>query len=147
MKPADVIRMAAELIRAGGWCQTQEGETPPVHARDALGAAVPLYAETRGDTSKGKINPDAVAFSVYGAVAKVASTTAIEQPGVLWDTLTRLARDEMGGETHAPGGTGFVHPVIGYNEAPDRTKEHVIAFLETAANVLDPPAGHQGVSP
>lgn len=141
MTPANVIRKAAQVLRADGWCKTAEGETAPVHARDAADRPVTLYSETAGDTSKGRINPAAVKFSAYGAIAKVIAQAGggVAQSGLLWDTLTRLARTEMGGEAHAAGGNNFVHPLFGYNDAPDRTAEHVIAFLETAANVIDPP--------
>ena len=61
MMAHELLRNAA-LILAQGWSKGCD-------ARDSAGRIVPLYV---GDT-RAKMNPEAAAFSPYGAVCKAAS--------------------------------------------------------------------------
>jgi hypothetical protein len=61
MMAHELLRQAA-LILAAGWSKGAD-------ARDATGRIVPLYVGVARST----INPEAVAFSPYGAICKAAS--------------------------------------------------------------------------
>ena len=61
MTPHELLRQAA-LILAQGWSKGCD-------ARDHAGRIVPLYT---GD-ARAKINPQATAFSPYGAICKAAA--------------------------------------------------------------------------
>lgn len=134
MQPQDLIRSAAKIIKESGWSQGAA-------ARDHNGAEVPLFGGVSGDTSRAGVNSAAVSFSIYGALVKAQATAGAGMiqnlVGMMWDTLYRLARAEHG---IPPGGTNYVHPIIGYNEAEGRTVEEVLAFLEACAVEIESPA-------
>ena len=118
MLPAEAIREAAKLIEAG-WSQGAA-------ARDGNGREVPLHvgAERAG------ITPEAVAFSVYGALATIMRRERVVRTALVFDVLYRLA---AGANDQAPGGTNYVHPVLAFNDATERTKDEVLALLADAA--------------
>lgn len=119
---ADVLRAASALIETG-WSQGAA-------ARDGNGNSVSLY---RGDIKAG-INPDAVSFSIYGAICKAtAAMGRVERLALVWDVLYRLA--SASDTPH--GGNNHVHPVIQYNEQEGRTKAEVLALLDVAAQDCD----------
>lgn len=132
MQPQELIRSAAKIIKEGGWSQGAA-------ARDHNGDEVPLFGGVSGDTSRAGVNSAAVSFSIYGALVKAQSIAgaAIPNPGLMWDTLYRLAQAE---HDIPAGGSNYVHPVIGYNEAEGRTVEEVLAFLEACAVEIETPA-------
>jgi hypothetical protein len=61
MMAHELLRQAA-LILGAGWSKGCD-------ARDSAGRMVPLYI----GTDRAKVNPEAVAFSPYGAICKAAS--------------------------------------------------------------------------
>jgi hypothetical protein len=124
MQPYELIRHAADLIRAQGWSQGGA-------ARDVTGEIVQLLDVGRAGDSRVRVNPRAVSFSIYGALVKAQELYGEPtQVGLMWDTLMRLAREA--GDV-ADGGTNYVHPVIQYNETEGRTVDEVLALLERAA--------------
>lgn len=142
MQPYELIRRAAKIIETQGWASGADETGQAIAARDASGNPVRLLEIGRGGESRAKVNPAAQSFSVYGALVKAQALH--KEPtsvGLMWDTLYQLAREAHGA---AEGGTNFVHPVIQYNETPGRTKDEVLAFMESAAVAieakLNPPA-------
>ena len=133
MQPHELLRAAADVIRATGWSQGS-------HARDHMGREIGLYAIGTEGTSRAAINPHAASFSIYGAIVKALNEagSAVPQSGLMWDTLHRLATAKV---ASALGGTNHLHPIILFNEEMDRTKEEVLAFLEEAAVELEAKAG------
>lgn len=115
---SEVLRAAGVLIDAG-WSQG-------AGARDGNGNPVPLFA---GDKKAG-VNPDAVSFSIYGAICKASAVAGpVQRLPLVWDVLHRLAS-----ATETPhGGNNHVHPVIQFNEHEGRTKAEVLALLDLAA--------------
>lgn len=130
MKPHELVRAAAEIIKATDWSQGAA-------ARDHNGEQVPLYQPATGGDSRVSIHPNAVAFSIYGALAKALATagTKVANPGLMWQTLSMLAEGHV-----VPGGTNHVHSLIAFNDVEGRTKDEVLAFLEEAAQQLEPRA-------
>ena len=63
MMAHELLRQAA-LILAAGWSKGAD-------ARDAAGRIIPLYV----GAARATINPEAVAFSPYGAICKAAADT------------------------------------------------------------------------
>lgn len=117
----EVLRAAAVIVEAG-W-------SVGAMARDGSGRPVALF---KGDAKAG-VNPEAVSFSLYGAICKAvhqAGSGRVERLALLWDVLYRHASNENGG---AIGGTNHVHPVLQFNEQEGRTKEQVLALLDVAA--------------
>lgn len=128
MNEAELIRAAAELIRKGGWSQGAA-------ARDAMGNQIPLFtaaATGQTDASRASINPAAVSFSIYGALAKIgyANSGAVSM-GMLWQTMADMARLE-------PCNVAHVHPIIAYNDHDGRTQDEVLDFMERCARQLEP---------
>ena len=120
----EVLRAAADLIEAQGWSQGAP-------ARDRDGVEVPLYQRAAGETSRTSVNPAAWQFSAYGAIAKVlASRPGISVNGSMWTELAAMARQR--------GSRGHTHPLVGYNDAEDRTVAEVVALLRDAADAMDP---------
>jgi hypothetical protein len=117
MMAHELLRQAA-LILAAGWSKGAD-------ARDAAGRIVPLYV----GPARATINPEAVAFSPYGAICKAAADTRSQLPRVMWDTLAELASKR---------GRGVTHPLRYINEAEDVTSAEVIALLNEAADMIDP---------
>jgi hypothetical protein len=133
---------AYELVRAvrqnfetpGSWSQSEPGAAVVMHARDHAGNPISLFHVSSEGTSRASVNPAAVSFSIYGALVKAQETHgACVHLALLWDTLQKMAAQETGA---AHGGTNYVHPLIQYNEAPGRTREQVVAFLERAEAAL-----------
>jgi hypothetical protein len=118
---ADVLRAASAIVDAG-WSQGAA-------ARDGNGNPVSLF---RGDIKAG-INPDAVSFSIYGAVAVAAAAERVDRMALVWDVLHRLA--SATGTPH--GGNNHVHPVVQFNEHEGRTKAEVLALIDLAAIECD----------
>jgi hypothetical protein len=125
----EVLRAAAETVRAG-W---SEGGAA---ARDAEGREVPLYAPAVGGTSRAGINPAAVRFSAYGAIAK-----ALAAPGSgavsharIWGRLSDAARAKS---PVRPGGTNFMHPLVQFNADEERTAEDVAGLLLEVADAME----------
>jgi hypothetical protein len=129
MQSQELIRAAAAVIRNGGWSQGTA-------ARDAMGNEVPLFGGTRGDASRAGVNPEAVSFSIYGALVKAmgAAGSGVADPGMMWETLRRMSGVEHGVPA---GGLNHVHSVITYNDGADRTVEQVLSFLETCALTIE----------
>lgn len=131
MLPHEVIRKAADLIRAGGLSQGS-------NARDAAGREVPLHVGG-GNEGRAGINPAAVSFSIYGALAAAMAKNATN-PTPIWVVVRDEARRTMEGKARA-GGTNYVHPVILLNEDVDTTKESALLFLERCALLIEPRQG------
>jgi len=129
MLPHDVLRTAASTIRAGGLSQG-------CHARDAQDREVELFATGSGETGKASINPNAVKFSIYGAVAAACSRNACN-PSAIWPVLATEAAKVMAGKA-AVGGSNHLHPLILLSEHMDTTTESAAAFLETLADTIKP---------
>ena len=72
MMAHELLRQAA-LILAAGWSKGSD-------ARDAAGRIIPLYV----GAARATINPEAVAFSPYGAICKAAADTRSQLPRVMW---------------------------------------------------------------
>jgi len=72
MMAHELLRQAA-LILAAGWSKGAD-------ARDATGRIVPLYVGVARST----INPEAVAFSPYGAICKAAADSRSALPRVMF---------------------------------------------------------------
>lgn len=134
MLPHEVIRAAATLIREGGHSQGS-------HARDALGRDVALFGHTRSgeevDVSRAEINPAAISFSLYGALAAVLRTAPAGMTGVIWPMVRDEALRAMDGKSTA-GGTNHLHPLVLLNEHMDTDKEGACAFLERCALLVEP---------
>lgn len=119
MRPNELLRRAAAIIAAGGW-------SAGAVARDGTGWPTALY---RGE--RAAINPEAVSFSVYGAVCKALNEgRGCSHAPLLWDVLSRQAGAANGA---VQGGTNHLHPIIQFNETPGRTQAEVLALLEAAA--------------
>ena len=125
MEPQDALRAAARLIERGGWCRA-DGDNHMGHARDADGRPVPLMK----GADRADINPEAVQFTIYGALAAVMRRGTVARLALVFDVLYRQAIAAM---DQVPGGRNRVHPLLAYNEASERTQEQVVAFLELAA--------------
>lgn len=123
MLPHEALRAAAKLIEVGGWCRGEPGHTD--HARDAGGLLVPLYV----GADRARINPEAVQFTAYGAVAAIMGRERIVRIALMFDVLYRRALEVTG----PPGGKNYVHPLEAYNATEGRTQAEVLAFLEAAA--------------
>jgi hypothetical protein len=131
MTPQDLIRAAAKIIETQGWCSGTNNQGHAVHVRDQSGIALSLFRGDNTGQDKAKVNPGARSFSIYGALVKAMDEArgAVADPGSLWEVLHAMALAE-GVRT---GGQGYVHPVIGLNEAEGQTKDGVLAFLERCA--------------
>lgn len=129
MLPHDVILEAARLIEAGGHSQG-------CHARDAFGREVPLHVTGSTETGRASINPAAVQFSMYGAVAAVLARNP-SNPSAIWPILAREAKAALAGIA-VPGGTNYLHPLILLNEHMDTSQEVALAFLERCALLVEP---------
>jgi len=130
MAAHDVLRQAAALVEAG-WSQ---GDS---HAQDSAGNPVPLFGGTAGDTARAGVNPAATRLTMYGAVVKALHTadpSAHINTRAIWDKLSELVQ----ATGYVTGGANHVHPVIGYNNADQRTQAEVQALLLLAAEELDP---------
>lgn len=126
----EVLRAAAEVVRAG-WSEGKEA------ARDADGRPVPLYGAAIGGSSRVGINPQAVRFSLYGAVAKVLSGPGSGgvATAVMWNRLAERAKERSPARM---GGTNHVNPIIQFNADEERTAEDVIELLLETAQLLIP---------
>jgi len=130
MAAHDVLRQAAALVEAG-WSQ---GDS---HAQDSAGNPVPLFGGTAGDTARAGVNPAATRLTMYGAVVKALHTadpSAHINTRAIWDKLSELVQ----ATGYVTGGANHVHPVIGYNNAEQRTQAEVQTLLLLAAEELDP---------
>jgi hypothetical protein len=128
MKAHEVLRAAADVVRAG-W---SEGGAA---ARDADGNEVPLYGHAVGGSSRVGVNPAAVRFSAYGAVAKVlAGPGAGVNAGLMWGRLSDAARATS---PSRPGGTNYLHPLVQFNADPERTADDVARLLLEVANAME----------
>lgn len=137
MTPQELLRGAAALIEKNGFYAPPKGSTH--HCCDAANLGIPLWSNTRSgeavDTSRANVNPAAVRFSIYGAiVAAMTSGGGVSNMALMWDTLYRRLLKEPGMVT---GGINYVHPVIQYNNAADRTQEEIVALLNEVAADLD----------
>jgi hypothetical protein len=121
MKASEVLRAAADLIRLNGW-------SVRASARDGDGQPVALWSHTAG--GRPSVSPLARRFSIYGAICMVAEGNLQQNPTMMWSVLAQAAMDA---DETVPGGTNHLHPVMGFNEAPGRTVEQVLALLELAA--------------
>jgi hypothetical protein len=90
----ELLRQAA-LILAAGWSKGAD-------ARDAAGRIVPLHV----GAARATINPEAVAFSPYGAICKAAAESRSQLPRAMWDKLAELAAKRIGGGSHSVGASG-----------------------------------------
>lgn len=115
MTPKEALEAAAEIVDAG-WSQGAA-------CRDEAGNQLALFVGERS-----VVNPAGVAFSAYGAVCKAVSGGRVSDPGLMWHVLYTTAKGDS-----PPGGTNYVHPVIGFNEAEGRTKAEVVDLLRRAA--------------
>lgn len=135
MLPHEVIRAAANLIRAGG---LSKGAA----ARDAYGKHVQLFGGTRGDkdvdTSRASLNGAAVQFSIYGALAAVMNRTPCN-PSAVWPLLRIEAEKALEGKAR-PGGTNHLHlhPVMALSELAEMDTDGAVAFLEGVADKIAP---------
>lgn len=120
-----VLRAAAETV-SKGWSQG-------ANARDADGREVPLWATGGSETGRASVNPAAVRFSLYAAVALAQSPGGVVGLPAMWDLLYRRCKEATG----PTGGTGHVHPALGFNEVEGRTAEEVVAMLNACADELE----------
>jgi hypothetical protein len=127
-----ILRKAAAVVEAG-W---SEGGAA---ARDAEGNEVPLYGHAAGGTSRAGINPAAVRFSAYGAVAKVLASPQAgnSASGPMWLRLAYLAKERSPAR---PGGSNYLHPLVQFNADEGRTAQDVVDLLLAAAAELEPVA-------
>src|SRR5882672_2086666 len=130
MKPFELVRAAADVIRTGGWAHGLDEAGIGVNARNHAGKEGPLMKVGTGETGRASLNPEAVSFSIYGALVKAAAGSVVEGGALLWDTLHDMSQAATG---VAHGGLNHVHPVMQYNETEGRTVEDVLAFLELVA--------------
>ena len=129
MQPQEVLRSAVEIIRKTGLCK--EG-----NAADANGHEVNLYAPSIAGDSRATINPNAVSFSIYGAIVKAMADGGepVARVGLMWDCLHKLA---VGLDIGAPGGTNYVHPVLLFNAHEDVDADRACDLLEKAAAEME----------
>lgn len=124
MPISEILRRAAQLV-AAGW-------SPGEKALDAAGEPALIYGGTVGDTARAGVNAAITHHTLYSAVVAAAH----EEPGVVlapaWDALFAATSG------YGRGGTGYVHPVVGFNMAEGRTAEEVQALLHQVADDLDP---------
>jgi hypothetical protein len=125
--PHELIRAAIGILTSNGWSQGAA-------ARNHYGEQLPLYLPATGGDSRARIHPDAVSFSIYGALAKAMGDagTAVANPGLLWATLDAAAKLHV-----VPGGTNHLHALIAFNEVEGRTHAEVLEFLEGVALQLE----------
>jgi hypothetical protein len=81
----ELLRQAALLLGAG-WSKGS-------NARDATGRIVPLYV----GNNRAQINSNAVAFSPYGAICKVAADNRSAVDPRIWTVLAELALPRANG--------------------------------------------------
>jgi len=117
--PSDVLRRAAEIV-AVSWADG------PGNAKDASGRTVPLFHGTGDDTGRATLNPEAVSFSIYGAIVKATGELRIGLPHVAWEVLLEIVRSR--------GHRGAVNT---YNAAEGVTADDCRALLIDAATRLD----------
>jgi hypothetical protein len=129
----EVLRKAAEIVgqdHGRGWSRGSAA------ARDVSGRETSLYGPAVGGTSRVGINPNAVMFSLYGAVAKVLASPAGAgvAASAMWLKLAEVARRRSPARE---GGTNHVNPIIQFNADPERTAQDVIELLTEAADELE----------
>lgn len=124
MKPSELIRAAIVILNETGWCQGS-------NAKDAMGRDVGLFQLSNEGDSRAKINPDATAFSIYGAIAAAMQANPVPASRTMWEVLEQRARAVAGVRKASS------HALVEYNETMDRTKEEVTDFLESAAVALE----------
>lgn len=109
---ADILEKAAWIIETHGWCQR-------ANARDSNNHACRVT------------HPDAMTFSLYGAVLKAmgGDDKRLQHSEPMWRVLTDVAR------AACPQYHG-VHPVMEINDLDGQTQEAIIRCLKAAASVL-----------
>lgn len=121
-----VLRAAAETV-SKGWSQG-------ANARDHDGREVPLWATGSSETGRASVNPAAVRFSLYAAVALAQAPGGVVGLPAMWDLLYRRCKEAIDA---VPGGNNHVHPALGFNEIEGQTADKVVAMLELCANELE----------
>ena len=116
MQAHEILRKAIDILHLG-WSQGAA-------ARDAGGVPVPLFT---GDVAN--VNPAAARLSAYGAIVKAQYGAHGALRASDWDLIYRRARDRV---QHCPS-----HPLMMFNDAPGRTVDEVISFLEDCAAELE----------
>lgn len=124
----EILREAALVVEAG-W------SPGAASARNAAGDEIPLFLWASGSASRASINPNAVAFSLYGSVVKVLAVPGRVASPEMWSALQYLAKAKTLGRS---GGTNFMHPIIGFNAQEGRTAAEVVELLREVADGLDP---------
>lgn len=125
MSASQILRRAAELV-AAGW-------SPASKPLDAMGTEVPIFGGTTGDTARAGVNKAITHHTLYSAIAAAGLEIDGIEP-IMWATIN----DAITAGGYAPGGTNYVHPVMGFNCAEGRTAEQVQALLNQVADQLDP---------
>lgn len=125
MKPSQIVRAAIKILTEQGWCQGAS-------AKDHAGCNLLLYEASSAGDGRARINQQAASFSIYGSIAKAMENagTAVPQAGLMWQVLQALAEA-------VPEAKGHIHPIVGYNESLNRTKDEVLALMERAAVELE----------
>lgn len=126
MSASEILRRAAALV-AAGW---SPGDKP----LDALGNPTPIYGGTVGDTARAGVNQAITLHTLYSAVCAAAWEAGLSLTADVWLTINAA----ITASGYTPGGTNFLHPVLGFNTAEGRTAEQVQALLNQVADRLDP---------
>lgn len=130
MQPANVLREAARLIETGGFSQG-------CHARNFFGEEIELFLPGSSENGRAGLNPSAVSFSLYGAVAAVLSK-GHSNPSAIWPLLAAEAAKLVG---DIPGGANHLHPLILFSEHMDTDQTKAVTFLLTLASTLEQTKG------
>lgn len=114
---SEVLRDARQIINTYDWCQR-------ANARDAAGRSCRV------------LSPDAVAFSLYGAVMRSAKAGDVDlQQTSLFQHLTAVSERAL----QRLGWTNTVHqhPVHAINDYPGIDKQAILDVIEEAAQECD----------
>lgn len=124
----EVLRKAIDVVKAG-WSPGSAA------ARDAQDREVPLYGHATGGSARSAINPAAVKFSAYGAVAKVLAGPGAGGAGsAIFILLADMAKAKSPARM---GGANYLHPLVQFNADAERTVGDVVELFEAAAAELE----------
>lgn len=129
MSASQILRRAAELV-AAGW-------SPASKPLDAMGAEVPIFGGTVGDTARVGVNRAITHHTLYSAVVQ-AMNEDIATIGIPFAVMWGAISGAIEATGYTRGGTNFLHPAIGFNVAEGRTAEQVQALLNQVADIFDP---------
>jgi hypothetical protein len=131
MQAHEVLRAAAKVLK-DNWGHGINPSGHPINVWDQEGKPLLLWSAGAPGNSKLGVNPAAVKFSLYGAVA--AAIHSANPPAVdtqqMWKELDRMASERC---VAIPGGSNHVHAIAQFNETPGRTADEVVDLVETCA--------------